>query len=301
MQELGGDRIELVQDTPELRRRLALMKNYEDVRTVRGDSSTAPVPFTPLPPEEPFSTFSTITVRNTTQDNIQAYSALKLMPTAPARIGAEGMYDALVYNVGKPANGEVCSLCVNLDYIPAGETGIAVVSGVVPVANGGQGALTAGVPCVPDGNYGLIQNEDNGYVPFVAGIGNYLTVVLGGMSAPQQNVQRITGAFDVKLENGNVVVYDSSAPNSAYCGYIHVGSGSIHVPKTTLAIPESSSHIYANVSWNNGYSCNLSYENQQSQFVFTETLAAVNVSESGTTVLPSRAVGDIHVLGRWVI
>ena len=114
----------------------------------------------------------------------------------------------------------------------------------------------------------------------------------------------ITGPFDVKIENGSVIVYDSSNLNSNSAGIVHSGTWRDWVPVTTFTAADGT--VYLNILYtpNQGYTTVElklgEYPQTIAERQYTERIAVITSSENGFSISRCRVVGDIHVLGRWV-
>ena len=254
----------------------------------------------------PYPHASSVFVRNATGADLPLGTVLAVTgivenPPAESDIHVE----AIVFSVAIPeAGASPVSIAILMEDVPDGYDGRAAISGAA-VAR-----LSAAMPSVPGraafSGTGTLAPSDDGPVTIVAADNSRLTAVaiIGGNGGTASSQGKQTGAFDVKIDGENVIVYDSSDPDGDYCGYVHAGSKTIHVPKTTLALPTSrQGRIYVNVSYGNpgGWNVSVSYEDGAGNTTFSERIAEVLTSSSHSTVLLSRVLGDIRITGRWLV
>lgn len=130
------------------------------------------------------------------------------------------------------------------------------------------------------------------------------------LNPPQQMIEgsgsEITGPFDVKIENGSVIVYDSSEnANIYYAGWIKIGSHNAILPTTSINI--STGTLYLNVEYNPASSFLFNYtfilgqypsQTKYSQYVLR--LAEITTDGNQYKLSKSRLPGDIEIFGRWV-
>ena len=130
------------------------------------------------------------------------------------------------------------------------------------------------------------------------------------LNPPQQLIEgsgsEITGPFDVKIENGSVIVYDSSENANIYsAGWIKIGSHNYPISKQTISITETGT-LYLNVEYNLTYQrfdftfIIGQYPSQTEYRQYVLRLAEITTGGNQYNLSKSRRPGDIEIFGRWV-
>lgn len=125
---------------------------------------------------------------------------------------------------------------------------------------------------------------------------------LGGGGGAGRSVAELTGPFDVKIDNGSVIVYNSALSGSNVAGYVKIGSHNYSIQKTTVTVSTGTLYLNAVYTTNS----DISFTFQIGQYPQTDsrqqyTLRMAEITNDGTqyNISRTRLPGDIEILGRW--